>query len=38
MKFRNIALALKGQLPATCLLRNVWKGHAFGLFHISAHI
>jgi len=38
MKLRNILLALKDQLPITRLLRNIWKGHVFGLFHSRSHM
>ena len=38
MKLRNIVLALKDQLPVTRRLRNVWKGHVFGLFHKRSHL
>lgn len=33
----NIYLALKDQLPLSRLLRNLWKGHLFGLFHKRSH-
>lgn len=38
MKLRNIYLALKDQLPLTRLLRNIWRGHVFGLFHERSHL
>lgn len=38
MKLRNIWLALKDQLPISRLLRNIWKGHVFGLFHKRSHL
>ena len=38
MKIRNIFLALKDQLPLTRLLRNLWKGSLFGLFHERSHL
>lgn len=37
MKIRNILLALKDQLPVTRLIRNLWKGHVFGLLHRRSH-
>jgi len=37
MKLRNILLALKDQLPATRLIKNLFKGHLFGLVHKRSH-
>ena len=37
MKIRNIILAFKDQLPAKRLLRNLFKGHLFGLIHKRSH-
>lgn len=37
MKLRNILLALKDQLPLSRLIRNLAKGHVFGLFHRRSH-
>jgi hypothetical protein len=37
VKIKNIYLALKDQLPWTRLVRNLWKGHVFGLFHKRSH-
>lgn len=36
-KIRNIYLAFKDQLPFTRLVRNLYKGHVFGLFHKRSH-
>lgn len=38
MKVRNIWLALKDQLPLTRLLRNLLKGHLFGLASNRSHL
>lgn len=38
MKLRNIYLALKDQLPLARLLRNLFKGHLFGLIHERSHV
>ncbi|AVH85093.1 hypothetical protein RsoM2USA_165 [Ralstonia phage RsoM2USA] len=38
MKLRNIYLAFKDQLPLSRLIRNIWKGHVFGLFHKRSHM
>ena len=38
MKIKNIHLALKDQLPWSRLLRNLWKGHVFGLFSKNSHV
>lgn len=37
MKVRNIVLALKDQLPLKRLIRNLFKGHLFGLVHKRSH-
>jgi len=37
MKFSNIILALKDQGPLSRFLRNLVKGHIFGLFSIRSH-
>jgi hypothetical protein len=37
IKLRNVILAIKDQLPLRRLLRNLWKGHVFGLFHQRSH-
>jgi hypothetical protein len=37
MKLRNILLALKDQLPVSRLIRNLFKGHLFGLMHKRSH-
>lgn len=38
MKLKNIFLALKDQLPLKRLIRNIIKGHVFGLFSKNSHI
>ena len=37
MKFKNLLLALKDQLPFSRLLRNLRKGHLVGLFSKRSH-
>lgn len=37
MKLRNIALALKDQMPLSRLWRNIRKGHLLGLIHERSH-
>jgi len=37
MKFRNLYLALKDQLPVFRLIRNIRKGHLIGLFSKRSH-
>lgn len=37
MKLMNLIQALKDQGPFTRFVRNVWKGHVFGLFHKRSH-
>ena len=37
MTIRNVILAIKDQLPLRRLVRNLWKGHVFGLFHRRSH-
>lgn len=37
MKIKNLYLGLKDQLPVTRLLKNLWKGHLLGLFHLRSH-
>jgi hypothetical protein len=37
MKLKNIILALQDQLPLPRLIRNIRKGHVFGLFHRRSH-
>ena len=37
MKVRNILLAVKDQLPVRRLVRNIWKGHVFGLLSKRSH-
>ena len=37
MKFRNLYLALKDQLPISRLIRNIRKGHLIGLFSKRSH-
>lgn len=37
MKIRNIVLALKDQLPISRFIRNLLKGHLFGLFSKRSH-
>jgi hypothetical protein len=37
MKLKNIILAIKDQLPLSRLVRNLVKGHVFGLFHRRSH-
>lgn len=37
MKLKNLWLAFKDQLPLTRLIRNLWKGHVFGLFSKNSH-
>lgn len=37
IKIRNVYLALKDQLPWRRLIRNLLKGHVFGLFHKRSH-
>lgn len=34
----NIWLVFKDQLPFRRLVRNLWKGHSLGLFHINSHV
>ena len=36
-RFKNIVLSIKDQLPLTRLIRNLWKGHVFGLFSKNSH-
>lgn len=36
-RLKNIYLALKDQMPLSRLIRNLYKGHVFGLFHIRSH-
>ena len=38
MKLRNIYLGLKDQMPVTRLLKNLVKGHVFGLFDKRSHL
>lgn len=38
MRIRNIYLAFKDQLPLKRLIRNIIKGHVFGLFSKNSHI
>lgn len=38
MKIRNITLAFKDQLPFKRLLRNLFKGHLFGLISKRSHL
>ena len=38
MKLRNLYRGLKDQLPWKRLLRNIWKGHVFGLFSKRSHL
>lgn len=33
----NLLLALKDQGPLSRFIRNLWKGHVLGLFHIRSH-
>lgn len=37
MKIRNLILAIKDQLPVSRFLKNLKKGHLYGLFHIRSH-
>lgn len=37
MKYKNVLLALKDQLPFTRLIKNLFKGHVFGLFSKNSH-
>jgi len=37
MKLKNLIAGLKDQGPFTRFVRNVWKGHVFGLFHQRSH-
>jgi hypothetical protein len=37
MKLKNIYLALKDQLPMSRLIKNLFKGHLFGLMHKRSH-
>lgn len=37
MKIKNIYLALKDQLPLKRLIKNIIKGHVFGLFSKNSH-
>ena len=37
LKPRNVYLALKDQMPLSRFLRNLWKGHIFGLFSKRSH-
>lgn len=37
MRIRNIYLAFKDQLPLKRLIRNIIKGHVFGLFSKNSH-
>jgi len=37
MKPRNVILALKDQLPFKRFVRNLFKGHLFGLLHKRSH-
>lgn len=37
MKIKNIILALKDQGPFTRFIKNLYKGHIFGLFHKRSH-
>ncbi len=37
MRLKNIILAIKDQLPFSRLMRNLWKGHVFGLIHKRSH-
>jgi hypothetical protein len=37
MKLKNVIAALRDQGPLSRFLRNVWKGHVFGLFHKRSH-
>ena len=34
---KNLYLGIKDQLPLTRLVKNIWKGHVFGLFHERSH-
>lgn len=38
MKLKNIVLAIKDQGPPLRFLRNLRKGHLWGLFHMNSHI
>lgn len=38
IKFRNLVLALKDQLPLRRLIRNVIKGHIIGLISKRSHL
>jgi hypothetical protein len=38
MKLKNLILALKDQLPFRRFLRNLWKGHIYGLIHKRSHL
>lgn len=38
MKLRNVYLAIKDQLPISRFVRNLRKGHLYGLFHIRSHM
>jgi hypothetical protein len=37
MKIKNIFLGLKDQLPLIRLIKNIFKGHVFGLFNKRSH-
>lgn len=38
MKFKNIYLGLKDQLPLTRLVRNLWRSRVRGMFHPRTHL
>ena len=38
MNIKNIYLALKDQLPLKRFIKNLIKGHVFGIFSINSHI
>lgn len=38
MKFMNVCLALKDQMPLSRFLKNLWKGHLIGLFSMRSHL
>lgn len=37
IKYKNIMLGLKDQMPLIRFIKNLWKGHLIGLFHKRSH-
>lgn len=38
MKFKNLFLGLKDQMPFKRFIKNLFKGHVFGLFSKRSHL